>query len=62
MRTILNISYQLEKSDELILTNFIPAIAGGIYINPDERYLLSLPAKYGGLGIPVFSELAVVEF
>ena len=62
MRTIPNISHQLKKTDELILTKFIPAITGGIYVNPDERYLLSLPAKYGGLGLSIFSELAGIEF
>ena len=63
-RTIPNISHQLEKIeiDGLILTKFIPAIIGGIYVNPVERYLLLLPAKYGGLGIPIFSELAGTEF
>ena len=62
MRTIPNISHQLEKNDELILTKFIPAITDSIYVNSDERYLLSLPAKYGGLGIPIFPELAGIEF
>ena len=61
MRTIPNTSHQLEKIDELILTKFIPAITGGIYVNPDGRYLLSVPAKYGGLGIPIFSELGSIE-
>ena len=62
MRTIPNISHQLEKIDELILTKFIPVITGGISVNRDERYLLSLPAKYGGLCLPIFSELAGIEF
>ena len=57
MRTIPNISHQLEKIDELILTKFIPAITSGMYVNPDERYLLS----FGGLGLPIFSELAGIE-
>ena len=62
MRTVPNISHQLKKTDALILTKFIPAITGGIYVSPDERYLLSLPAKYGDLGLPIFSELADIEF
>ena len=62
MRTIPNISHQLEKIDEPILTKFILAITGGIYVNPDERYLLSLPVKYSGLGLPILSELAGIEF
>ena len=37
-------------------------ITGRICINPVESYLLSLPAKSGGLGIPIFSELAGIEF
>ena len=61
-RTIRNTSHQLEKTEEVMLTKFIPAITGGIYVNPDERYLLPLPAKYGGLGIPIFSELSGIEF
>ena len=63
IRTIPNISNQLEKIDELILTKFIPAITCSIYVNLDKCYhLLSLPTKYGGLGLPIFSELAGTEF
>ena len=62
MRTIPNISHQLEKIDDLILRKFIKAITGGIYVNSVERYLLSLPAKYGGLGIHIFSGLTDIEF
>ena len=62
MRTIPNISHQLDKIDHLILTKFIPAITGGTYANPVQRCLLSLPAKYGDLGITIFSELAGIEF
>ena len=62
MRTIPNISHQLEKIDDLILTKFIPAITAGIYFNPIERYFLSLPAKDDGLGIPVFTQIAGIEF
>ena len=54
MRTIPNISHQLEKIDDLILTKFISAITGGIYVNQGEHYFLSLPAKHGGLGILIF--------
>ena len=61
MKTIPNISHQLEKIDGLILTKFIPVIKGGIYVNPDERYLLSLFAEYGRVGLPIFSELVGIE-
>ena len=62
MRTIPNVCLQLEKTHKLILTKFIPVVTGGIYVNQVERYLLLLPAKYGGLGIPIFSELIGIEF
>ena len=62
MRTIPNISHEQEKTDEQILKKIIPVITGGIQVNPDERYLLSLPKKYGRLGLPIFSELSGIEF
>jgi len=31
-------------------------------VNEAERMLLSLPVKSGGLGIPIFSEIAEAEF
>ena len=55
MRNVPNISHQLDKIDDLILTKFIPAITGNIYVNPVEHYFLLLPAKYSGFGIPIFS-------
>ena len=62
MRTIPNISHRLEKIEEVVLTKFIPVVTGGIYVNPDKRYLLSLSPKYGGLGLPIYSEPAGIEF
>ena len=56
MRTISDIFHQLGKIDDLMLTKFVPVI------NAVERYLLSLPAKYGDLGISIFSGLANIEF
>jgi len=61
MRTIPNISYLLAPVDEILLTSFIPAITGGIAINQEERKLLALPTKLGGLGIPMFSEISDTE-
>ena len=45
MRTIPNISHKLEKTDDMILTKFLPAITDGIYVTPGEPSLLSLPRK-----------------
>ena len=49
MRTIPDISDQLNQLDELITSEFIPAITGGIHCSDVERKLLSLPSKLGGL-------------
>ena len=32
------------------------------FCSPTERRLIALPAKLGGLGIPIFSEIARDEF
>ena len=41
MRTIPNISHLLQKIDDVILANFIPAITGGKNVSEIERKLLS---------------------
>ena len=40
----------------------MPAISGGINCSNIERKLLSFPPKLGGLGIPIFSEIADKEY
>ena len=62
MRTIPNISDQLKKFDDVVSTEFLPAITGGINCSDIERKLMSLPPKLGGLGIPIFSEITDQEF
>ena len=61
MWTILRIGKLLRKVDDVILTEFIPAITGGIIITKNERNLLSLAPRLGGLGIPIFEELWEIE-
>ena len=62
MRTIPGISEDLKQLDEVVSTKFIPAVTGGIQPNNVERNLFSLPPSQGGLGIPIFSELADCEY
>ena len=62
MRTIPNLVSILEPLDEVINTEFIPAITEGHQCSEDDRKLLSLPVRLGGMGIPIFSELCVREF
>ena len=61
MRTIPDISDQLNQLDEVITSELIPAITGGIHCSNIERKLLPLPSKLGGggggLGIPILAEI-----
>jgi len=56
MRTIPDISEDLKQFDEVVTTRFI------IQPKTIERNFFSLPPSQGGLGIPIFSELADHEF
>ena len=47
--------------DELISNEFIPRLSGG-QISPSVRKLISLPVKYGGMGIPILTELPGKEY
>ena len=62
MRTIPDISNQLKQLDKTVTTEFIPAISAGINCSDIERKLFSFPPKLGGLGIPIFSEIADREY
>ena len=62
MRTIPNISKELKQLDDVVRTEFIPAITGGINSSDLERKLPSFPPKVGGPGIPIFSETAKREY
>ena len=62
MRTIPDISNLLIPIEDTIRNRFIPAITGGRICNEEERKLLSLPTRYGGLAIPIFHEQAEVEY
>ena len=62
MRTVPDISDQLNQLDEVITSEFIPAITVGIHCSNIERKLLSLPSKLGRLGIPIFTEISNQEY
>ena len=62
MRKILEISHHLVSLKETLRNRFIPAITGGHIRNNTERRLLFLPTQFGGLAIPIFYELAEVEY
>ena len=48
--------------DKVILTEFIPVITGGITITDNERKLLPLAPRLGGLRIPIFEEEGKIEY
>ena len=62
MRTIPNVKEIIADLDKVIDNEFIPAVTEGHVCSDDERKLLSLPVRLGGLGIPIFSETCSREF
>ena len=56
--TILDISDQLNQLDQVITSESVTTIIGGMHCSNIERKLLSLPSKLGGLGIPIFAEVS----
>ena len=62
MRTTSCTKDYLIPLEEVIRFKFIPSISGGHICSNDERVMVSLPTKFGGLGIPLFHENAGTEF
>ena len=62
IRTLPNIKQHLTRLDALVDQLFIPAITDDHMCSDDERLLISLPVKKGGLAIPIFSSIAELEF
>ena len=54
MRIVLSLGELLKPLEDVIRFRFLPAITGGHLCSDNERILLSLPAKLGGLAIPLF--------
>ena len=61
LRTVPNISSLLQPLENAIETVFIPALVGRS-ITPLERRIMSLPTRYGGLGICNPAEAAELEY
>ena len=62
MRTTPNINEELRQLDDAINNKLIPSFRENKLFGNHERLLLSLPTKLGGMCIPVFSQIANVEF
>ena len=57
-----NIKQHLTRLDVIVDNVFIPAITDDHICSANERLLLSLLAKKGGLAIPIFSAVSDIEF
>ena len=62
IHTIPDISELLLPLEHTIQQKIIPAITDGQICSDNERILLSLPTRYGGLNIPFFHETANFEY
>ena len=61
IRTIPSIENELQEVDKIIDTKFLPAITDCRHLSRDDRKLLALPTRLGGLGIPVLGDLCSIE-
>ena len=62
LRVIPDFSDELKLLDETIDLKLLPVMLGKNFISENERELLSLSPKLGGLGIPIFSKTCLQEF
>ena len=62
MRIISGVFTHLKRLDEVVQSEFIPVITGGVFCIKMERKLTALPHKLGGLRIPFFAEINNDEF
>ena len=62
MKTIPNIANLLKILDNVITKHFMPYITGGIKCSDVKRRFLPLQPSVGGLGIPIFSEIADFDY
>ena len=62
MRSMPGIEGLLQPLEDAIRHHLLPAITGRTVITEDERKLLALPVRHGGLGIAIPSEMASNQF
>ena len=62
MRTTSSIDEELRRLNDVINNKLMPSFTENKLCGNDERHLLSLPIKLGGMGIPIFSEISQTEF
>ncbi len=61
LRTIPGLEDQLQEIDDIIDNVFLPAFTEYRSLSLDDRKLLSVPTKMGGLGIPILTDMCTIE-
>ena len=62
IRTIPGLTSILKPLDDYLTEHFIPAITEGHILSEADRKLISLPVRFGGLGIPIYQEVCTREY
>lgn len=62
MRTVPGVEELFQPLEEVIRHQFLPALTGRKALSDSERALLALPARHGGLGIPIPTAAAQRQF
>ena len=62
LRTVPNITNELKRVEAVVRNEFLPAITGGHQCSNEERKLLALPVKLGGLGIDEVDKISIYEY
>ena len=58
LRTLANIENYLVPIEEVLRTEFIPEITGGYIFSDTERILMSIPIRFGGLGLTIINKIS----
>ena len=56
-RTVPGIKTAMQRIDDTINLKFLPALLDNRSLSVDERQLVFLPTRMGGLGIPIFVDI-----
>ena len=62
MRTVPGVEELFQPLEEAIQHQFLPALTGREALNDFERALMALPARHGGLSIPIPTAVARRQF
>ena len=61
LRTLEFSAEQLQRLDDTVTEHFLPALTGKRTFMADDLFLLRLPCRLGGIGLPYFKEIATSQ-